>query len=113
MFTGVFSLPPHPLHQRMIQPKRSWGRAHGHTTTLVPAFVGKNNDWRCALFWIGDEHIHLADLHTGVAADTEVRVEYDRPGGGGGVGGCVQVFHQQYGLLQFFLMPYNAFRSSL
>jgi len=75
MFTGLLSLPPHPLHQRMIQPNRPGLRAHGDTTPTIPTFVGVEYDRRFAFLRIGDKHIHLADFHTGIAADTEVPVE--------------------------------------
>jgi len=76
----------------MIQPNRPGFWAHGDTTPTIPTFVGVEYDRESAFLRIGDKHIHLADFHTGVAADTKVRVEYDRPGGSGRIGGCVYVF---------------------
>jgi len=104
MFTGLFSLPAHPLHQRMVQPNRPGRRAHGDTTPTVPTFVGVEYDRGFVLLRIWDKHIHLANIHTHITTDTSVSVEYHRPVGSGCIRGCENLFFNHLILLRFSLL---------
>ncbi len=48
------------------------------TATAVPALIRVQNDRRTALVGIGNIHIHLTHIHTGIASYAELRIENHR-----------------------------------
>jgi hypothetical protein len=47
------------------------------TATTIPALIGMQNGGRVALHGIGDKHVHLAHVHTGIASLADIRIEGD------------------------------------
>jgi len=80
MFTSVFSLPAHALHQWEVDPDGALvtKRTFHDAGTAIIAFIRIQYDGRLALYWIGDEDVAHAGFDTLVAADADVFVEYHR-----------------------------------
>ena len=76
----------------MVESDSTGPGTHGNTASSVPALLRVENDRGFALFWIGNQEIHLAHVYTDIAPITNIRVKYYRIGRRAPVGEGIYFF---------------------
>jgi len=89
MLPCFFSFPPDKLRKGEMEGDGSRPRASSLTASAVPALLRIQDNGRLAFFRVGDQDVHLADIHTLIASVADLGVEGNRGAGGAGVGKCI------------------------
>ena len=93
-FAGLLIAPAGLQRQGPVELHGAGGGTVGGAAAAVPAFLRMQEDGGLALDRIGDEHVDLAGLHAGVAADALVGIDAHRHAGSLHIGDGIHfLFH--------------------